>query len=76
MDLSFEEAMTMLEDTVRRLENGGLSLDESLKAFEEAVKLIKICNEKLEGAEQKVKILLENSEGIIEAKPFGEQNEN
>ena len=36
-NLTFEEAMLSLEDIVKKLENGGLSLDDSLKAFEEAV---------------------------------------
>lgn len=73
--LSFEEAMLSLEDTVRMLENGGLSLEESLKAFENAVKLVKFCNEKLEAAEQKVKILVENADGSVTDAPFDTDDE-
>ncbi len=72
--LSFEEAMLSLEDTVKKLEGGGLSLEESLLAFEEAVKLVKLCNEKLEAAEQKVKMLVENSDGTVTDVPFDLDN--
>ena len=74
-NLTFEEAMLSLEDIVKKLENGGLSLDDSLKAFEEAVKLVKFCNEKIELAEQKVKILVENSDGSITDAPFDTTDE-
>ena len=68
--LTFEEAMHSLEDTVKRLEDGGISLDESLSAFEEAVKLVKFCNEKIEAAEQKVKLLVQGADGAVSDAPF------
>ena len=68
--ISFEEAMLSLEDIVKKLENGGLSLDESLKSFEEAVSLVKFCNAKIEAAEQKVKMLVENADGTVTDVPF------
>jgi len=68
--MTFEEAMLSLEDIVRKLENGGLSLDESLASFEEAVKLVKFCNEKIEAAEHKVKLLVENKDGSVTDVPF------
>ena len=68
--LTFEEAMLSLEDIVRKLENGGLSLDESLSSFEEAVKLVKFCNEKIEAAEHKVKLLVEDKDGLVTDVPF------
>ena len=68
--ISFEEAMLSLEDIVKKLEYGGLSLEESLSSFEEAVKLVKICNEKIEAAEQKVKMLVENADGSVTDVPF------
>lgn len=71
-NMNFEEAMTTLEDIVRKLESGSVSLDESLSAFEEAVSLVKFCNEKLEAAEQKVRILIEGADGEITDKPFSE----
>ena len=68
--LSFEEAMLSLEDIVKKLECGGLSLEESLSSFEEAVKLVKLCNKKIEAAEQKVKMLIENADGSVTDVPF------
>ena len=67
---TFEEAMLSLEDIVKKLEGGGLSLEESLVSFEEAVKLVRFCNEKLESAEQKVKLLLEGQDGSVSDRPF------
>ena len=74
-NIKFEEALQKLEDTVRKLEGGSLSLDESLESFEEAIRLVKICNEKLESAEQKVRILTEGQDGIITDLPFAADNE-
>ena len=75
--MTFEEAMEALELAVAKLENGTLSLDESLIQFEEAVKLIKYCNEKISVAEQKVKILIESEGGEITDKSFlVNENEN
>ena len=67
---TFEEAMSELENSISRLESGSLSLDDSLLEFENAVRLIKFCNEKISTAEQKVKILLENNDGVISDKDF------
>ena len=71
-NLTFEEAMAELEAAVSRLEGGSLSLDESLVQFESAVKLIKYCNDKSSEAEQKVKILLKDADGMKE-EPFEEK---
>lgn len=76
-NMKFEEAMTSLEDIVKKLESGSLSLDESLEAFEEAVRLVKLCNRKLESAEQKVRILTVGDDGAITDLPFDAvENEN
>ena len=69
-NMKFEDAMLLLEDIVKMLENGSLSLDESLEKFEEAVALVKFCNEKLESAEQKVRILTEAMDGTVSDAPF------
>ena len=69
-NINFEDAMLELEAIVRRLEAGSLSLDESLAAFENAVGLVKLCNEKLSAAEQKVRILTEGADGAVSDKPF------
>ncbi len=64
----FEEAFSKLEELVRKLESGNMSLEESLKAFEEGVRLSRICSERLDEAERRVEILVDNEKGII--KPF------
>ena len=71
-NIKFEDAILQLEGIVRKLEAGSLSLDESLSAFEEAVGLVKLCNEKLEAAEQKVRILTEGDDGCVSDLPFDE----
>ena len=65
-NMKFEDAMKRLEEIVLGLESDGLSLDESLSLFSEGVSLVKICNEKLSEAEQKVKILVEDKDGVRE----------
>ena len=56
---NFEESMKKLETIVTELENGNLNLDESVKKFEEGMKIAKQCNTILESAEKKITILLE-----------------
>lgn len=56
---NFEESMKKLENIVTDLENGNLNLDESVKKFEEGMKIAKQCNTILEDAEKKITILLE-----------------
>ncbi len=74
-DFNFEEALKKLEDEVKRLESGNMSLDESIASFEEAVKLVRICNEKLEQAERKVALLTEMSDGTVTDVPFAVDDE-
>lgn len=59
---SFENQLEALEDIVNRLEQGELSLDESLTQFEKGVKLTKDCQKILSQAEQKVMLLNENNQ--------------
>ena len=66
---SFEEAMKNLEAIVTELEKGELNLDDSVKKFEEGIKISKECNEMLEKAEKKISILLEK-DGNIEEEDF------
>ncbi|MSQ27208.1 MAG: exodeoxyribonuclease VII small subunit [Dehalococcoidia bacterium] len=51
---SFEEAYTALEDVVRRLESGGLPLDQSITLFEEGMRLARICGRQLDVAELRI----------------------
>jgi exodeoxyribonuclease VII small subunit len=66
----FEEALERLEAIVQKLESGDLTLEESLKSFEEGTKLATFCNKKLEEAEQMVSVLMKESDGIYEERPF------
>lgn len=68
--ITFESAMEKLESEVRRLEGGNISLEESLSSFENAIKLVKICNEKLDAAERRVRVLTESADGVVSDAPF------
>ena len=61
-----------LEAIVEALEEGGLSLDESLKRFEEGIHLSRRCEKALTEAEKRIEILVKNAEGKLEPQPFGE----
>ncbi len=63
--LSFEQSLADLESLVSTMETGELSLDESLGAFEEGVKLTRQCQNMLDEAEQKVHILTEKNGELI-----------
>lgn len=69
-DMNFEETMIKLESEVKKLESGNMTLDESIAAYEEAIKLIGICNKKLDEAEQRVRILTETADGCVSDLPF------
>ncbi|MBQ8392685.1 MAG: exodeoxyribonuclease VII small subunit [Clostridia bacterium] len=74
--ISFENAMERLEEIVNLLEGGESSLDQSLSLFEEGVKLVKICNEKLEKAEGAVKQLINVDGEFIESEFYeGDKND-
>jgi exodeoxyribonuclease VII small subunit len=71
----FEAALARLEEIVTELESGELGLEQSLKLFEEGVKLARVCNARLEEAERKVEVLLKDKNGKMTAKPFEEEEE-
>ena len=73
--ISFEEAFSILEDKVKQLENGNMTLDESLTAFEEAIKIVKVCNDRLDAAEGKIRILIASPDGTVSDAPFDTTNE-
>jgi exodeoxyribonuclease VII small subunit len=58
--LSFESALLKLQTTVKSLEGGEMTLEQSLQAFEEGVKLTKICQQFYTEAEQKVDLLVKS----------------
>ncbi len=61
--VKFEDALSRLETIVTELEQGDLSLHESLKIFEEGIKLSKSCLKMLDDAERKVAILVQDTNG-------------
>lgn len=69
---TFESALAKLEKITAELEDGELSLDNSLKKFDEGIQLISYCSEQLSEAKAKVEMLLEK-EGNLEAVPFDGQ---
>jgi exodeoxyribonuclease VII small subunit len=66
----FETAMERLENIVESLESGELSLEDSLKIFEEGMNLVSFCSKKLEEAEQKVTMLVKDQSGKYMQQPF------
>lgn len=62
---TFEEAMNELEEIVKKLENGELALDQSLEYFQKGIELSKYCNKRLDDAEKRISVLVENEEGKI-----------
>ena len=65
-EVNFETSMEQLEKIVQELEKGDLNLDDSIKKFEEGMKISKECNEFLEKAEKKITVLINNNENISE----------
>ena len=74
-DKRFEEALDELEKVVERLESGELSLEDSLAAFEDGVKLVRYCNQKLTEVEKKIELLVKDKEGKLQLRPLEEVNE-
>ena len=65
-DMTFEEAFQRLEAIVESLEKGESSLEESLKAFEEGVRLAKFCSQKLSEAETRLQKLVKREDGSFQ----------
>ncbi|MDO8785505.1 MAG: exodeoxyribonuclease VII small subunit [Syntrophales bacterium] len=70
----FEDMLGKLEEIVKRMETGEMTLEESLKAFEEGIKLSRLCAAKLDDARRRVDILSKQGEGLATA-PFQEGEE-
>ena len=68
--VKFEEALARLEVIVAELERGELPLDDSMRIFEEGMKLSKTCLKMLEDAERKVEILVKDKDGRKRTRPF------
>jgi exodeoxyribonuclease VII small subunit len=71
-EIPFEDALRQLEAIVAKLETGSLLLEEALQAFEEGVRLARICSKRLEEGEKKISILLRSENGELVETPFEE----
>ena len=67
-ELNFEQAIEELEGIAQELESGKLNLDDSIKKFEDGMKLSKKCTEYLENAEKRITVLIENKGELAEEK--------
>jgi len=68
---TFEAAFEQLQTSVKKLESGELNLEQSLKQFEDGVRLTRLCQEFLQVAEQRVEVLMKSStEGDLQFQPF------
>ncbi|MCZ6569056.1 MAG: exodeoxyribonuclease VII small subunit [Deltaproteobacteria bacterium] len=65
-DVDFEGALSRLEDLVGELERGELNLENSLRRFEEGVRLVRRCSEQLKSAELRIRQLEEGTDGVSE----------
>lgn len=70
---NFEDSLSRLEIITSELESGDLSLEDSLKKFDEGVKLAEFCNKKLDEAHKKINLLMKKN-GDIVSTPFTENN--
>lgn len=72
--MDFEQSLAQLEELVEKLENSEFTLEQSMQAFEQGVKLTRQCQQALSAAEQKVQLLIEEN-GQSQAQPFANQDE-
>ncbi len=64
-ELSFEASFARLEEILEKMNSGSISLDESLKLYEEADQLILMCQKRLSAAERKIETLIKNRNGEV-----------
>src|SRR3954467_2255508 len=69
-DLSFETALDRLEKIVEQMESGQLPLEDLIVRYEEGMNLVKVCQERLASAEQKIEIIARNNSGKPVVKDF------
>lgn len=62
---SFEDAVKKIEDIIKEMENGRLPLEQSFQRFEEGIKLVKLCNTKLDNYEKKITLVIEGKDGKL-----------
>lgn len=69
-DLKFEDCLTRLEQIVTALEAGNLPLEDSLKVFEEGIRLARHCARYLDDAERRIEMLVKDDSGATTTRPF------
>ncbi len=72
----FEDSVEELERVVEQLESGELSLEDSLTAFENGVRLVKLCNQKLTEVERKIELLVKDKDGKLQLGPLEDLSED
>src|ERR1700676_5119012 len=74
-ELNFETAMDRLEAIVEQMESGKLPLEDLIVRYEEGMNMVKVCQERLASAEQKIEIIARNSAGKAIVKDFAPSGE-
>lgn len=69
-EMSFEQSIDALEALVKKLEDGGIDLDESLRIYEQAVALRDHCRSILEDGERRIRKIMESADGTVREEPF------
>lgn len=72
-EIKFEDAIKKLEGIVDELESGDIPLESSLAKYEEGVKMVRVCQDKLQEARKRIEILVKTKDGKIKIEPFGEE---
>jgi len=75
-DPGFEEAIGRLEQIVKELEDGDLPLEESLRLFEEGIRLTRACTVRLDEAQRRIDLLTRGEEGDLKLVPFASPDES
>ena len=70
---SFEQAIEELQTIVTAMEAGNVSLDESLGLYERGVELVRLCNKRLDEAQQRISVVQTASDGTVSTVPFAEE---
>ena len=71
---TFESTLTQLEEIVRELESGTLTLEESIKKFETGMACSKFCLQTLDKTEKKITLLMKDSQGDLVEEPFDHES--
>ena len=68
--MTYEQQLQQLEALIKQLENGDLSLDQTLAAYEQGIGLVRACQQQLEQAEQRIQLLAQDDNGEETLIPF------